>query len=149
MIFRRLLHLYFLLTRALTLGVRAAIRTPDGKFILVRHTYTPGWHFPGGGVEKGEIAIEALRREVSQEVAIDLRDQPSLLGVYYNRQVSRRDHVLLYLCAYNGALPTHVANAEIECFDTFGLEDLPADIDPGTERRIREIVLAEAQGGEW
>ena len=51
-LFSRALHTYFLLTRGLTIGVRAIVRTEDDKFLLVRHTYTPGWHFPGGGVEK-------------------------------------------------------------------------------------------------
>ncbi|WP_227538427.1 NUDIX domain-containing protein [Tritonibacter mobilis] len=55
-LFVRLLHAYFLITRGMTLGARAIVRSDDGKFLLVRHTYTPGWHFPGGGVEKGFVA---------------------------------------------------------------------------------------------
>jgi 8-oxo-dGTP pyrophosphatase MutT (NUDIX family) len=56
----RILHTYFLMSRGLTIGVRAIVRSDDGKFLLVRHTYIPGWHFPGGGVEKGETAERAL-----------------------------------------------------------------------------------------
>ena len=47
----------------MTLGVRSAVRSPTGEFLLVRHTYTPGWHFPGGGIEVGQAVEEALAYE--------------------------------------------------------------------------------------
>jgi hypothetical protein len=45
---------WFRLTRGQTLGVRAVVRDGDGAFLLVRHTYVPGWTFPGGGVDRLE-----------------------------------------------------------------------------------------------
>ena len=51
-------------TRGMTLGVRALL-VADGGVVLVRHTYTPGWYLPGGGVERGESVAEAVRREVA------------------------------------------------------------------------------------
>lgn len=149
MIVQTVLHLYFRLTRAMTLGVRAAILTPEGKFVLVRHTYTPGWHFPGGGIERNEVAVEALKREVAQEVGIALTDAPVIFGVYHNRAVSRRDHVLLFTCRLAGALPAKPHSAEIAQIGVFGLDDLPAEINPGTAQRMREILLGEPPRTEW
>ena len=64
-LFSSMLHTYFLMCRGLILGVRAIVRSDDGKFLLVRHTYTPGWHFPGGGVEKGQTIEKALSNELA------------------------------------------------------------------------------------
>lgn len=64
-LFSRALHDYFLMTRGLTLVVRAIVRSDDGRFLAVRHTYTPAWHFPGGGVEKGETAQAALKQGIA------------------------------------------------------------------------------------
>lgn len=147
--FGRLLHIYFLLTRPLTMGVRAAIRMQDGKVVLVRHTYTPGWHFPGGGLETNEIARDALCREVEQEVGIQLTAEPTLFGVYFNRGVSKRDHVLLFECAYGGELPAKSPSYEIAEIAAFDPDSLPADIDPGTAQRTREILLEAPVRPEW
>ena len=56
----RILHFYFRLARGLTLGVRAVVLNDRGEVFLIRHTYTPGWQFPGGGVEVGETLADAL-----------------------------------------------------------------------------------------
>mgnify|MGYP006201842729 CR=1 FL=1 len=40
-------------TRALTLGVRAAVEDAEGRVFMVRHTYINGWFMPGGGIEHG------------------------------------------------------------------------------------------------
>ncbi|MEO9255658.1 MAG: NUDIX domain-containing protein, partial [Tepidiformaceae bacterium] len=50
----------------ITLGVRV-ILTSDGKVLLVRHTYRPGWFLPGGGVHRRESLERAARREVREE----------------------------------------------------------------------------------
>ncbi|MEM7463993.1 MAG: NUDIX domain-containing protein, partial [Pseudomonadota bacterium] len=40
--------------KPLSVGVRALIEDDAGRILLIKHTYVPGWHFPGGGVEPGE-----------------------------------------------------------------------------------------------
>jgi len=148
-LYSRALHAYFLLTRGTTLGVRAIVRSDDGKFLLVRHTYTPGWHFPGGGVEKGETTLRAVEKELQQETGLKLIGKPELHGVFHNNAVNQRDHVLVYLCRVQGTLPSKSPSAEIAEIEFFDSANLPDSIDPGTLRRIEEIVDGVAPSATW
>ena len=59
-------------------GAVAVIRDADGRLLLARHTYPVGrsrhevWALPGGAVEKYESIPEALRREIAQELHLDI-----------------------------------------------------------------------------
>src|SRR5438552_10539353 len=48
-----LMQPWFRLRRGMTLGVRAAVFDEEGRIIMVRHRYAPGWLLPGVGVERG------------------------------------------------------------------------------------------------
>jgi 8-oxo-dGTP pyrophosphatase MutT (NUDIX family) len=148
-LFSRTLHTYFLLRRGLTIGVRAIVRSNDGKFLLVRHTYMPGWYFPGGGVEKGQTAEQSLRYELRQETGLQIVGKPIMHGLFYNNNVSKRDHVLAYQCDVQGGLEAKPRSMEIAEIGYFSFEDLPQDIDPGTARRIREIVSGDERTEVW
>jgi 8-oxo-dGTP pyrophosphatase MutT (NUDIX family) len=148
-LFSRALHSYFLMRRGLTLGVRAIVRSEDGKFLLVRHTYTPGWHFPGGGVEKGETAVAALENELLQETGLRLEGTPLFHGVFHNNGVSRRDYVLVYVCNVNGSVASKLTSVEIAEIGYFDLADLPEGTDPGTIRRMREVIDETGPCSEW
>jgi len=56
--------------------VRAAACIVDyeGRFLLVRHTYgdRDKWGIPGGHVERGEDLVAAARREIREEVGLNL-----------------------------------------------------------------------------
>lgn len=148
-LFSRALHSYFLMRRGLTLGVRAIVRSEDGKFLLVRHTYTPGWHFPGGGVEKGETVVAALENELLQETGLRLEGTPLLHGVFHNKGVSRRDHVLVYVCNVNGSVASKSTSVEIAEIGYFDFNDLPEGTDSGTICRMTEVVEGIEPRPEW
>ena len=44
----------------------------DGRFLLVKPTYRDGWEIPGGGLDAGEDPVRAARREIKEELGIDL-----------------------------------------------------------------------------
>lgn len=136
---RPVLARFWVLVRGLTMGVRGVILDAEGRVLLIRHGYTPGWTFPGGGVEIGETADEALRRELAEEANVVLTGPPALHGVFHQPQFSGRDHVLVYVIrqfAWNGA---HPPNREIAECRFFPLDALPDDVSPGARRRLAEI----------
>lgn len=145
----RALHLYFRLRRGMTLGVRAAVLSEAGEVLLVRHTYTPGWHMPGGGVEPDETLFEALAKELREEANIALTGPAVLHGVFLNRHVSVRDHVAVFVVrAFIQSAPKQ-PDREIAEARFFPLSALPEKTTPGTRRRLAEIVEGTALPEEW
>jgi len=145
----RLLHLYFRFARGMTLGVRAAVLSQTGEVFLVRHTYTPGWQLPGGGVEAGEPMSEALARELAEEARISLSGPATLYGVYFNRKISRRDHVALYVVRDFVVEEVKRPDREIAEAGWFGLDALPQGLTSATRRRLEEIAAGQAPATDW
>lgn len=136
----RLAHGYFAVARGMTMGVRAACFDEAGRIFLVRHSYVPGWYLPGGGIERFETAGEALAKELREEGNIELGSPPRLLHIYFNRTISKRDHVLLYRC--DGVRQTAPRPPDREIVETgfFAPDALPADATAATRRRLDEIA---------
>jgi len=134
----RILHVYFAVSRGMTLGVRAACFDDAGRIFLVRHTYVPGWHMPGGGVERGETAIEALLKEMREEGNLEAVRAPELFHVYFNARISGRDHVLLYRANVRQTA-TRAADREIAACGFFPADALPEGTTEATRRRIEEL----------
>ena len=55
-----------------TVGAMAIVERDDGAVLLVRHSYRRRWGVPGGLVKRGEHPEIGLRREVREEVGIDV-----------------------------------------------------------------------------
>lgn len=146
----RLFHLYFVLRRPMTFGVRACVLDEARSAVfLIRHTYVPGWQFPGGGVEKGETAQEALRRELSEEGNIALTAEPRLASLHFNRRGSPRDHVAFYLATAFEQVSPKLPDREIAEAGFFALDALPADTTPATRRRIAELFSGVPASPYW
>lgn len=64
-----------------------------GRVLLVKPNYKDGWDIPGGYVEPGETPSESCRREVKEELGLDV-DVRRLLVVDWAPSAAEGDKVL-------------------------------------------------------
>ena len=70
-----------------TIEVAAAIIVKDNRIFATQRGYgefKDGWEFPGGKIEPGESAQEALVREIREELDVDIRVGKLLETVEYD-----------------------------------------------------------------
>ena len=145
----RLLHLSVLITRPMSLGVRAVVVDADDRVLLVRHGYVSGWHFPGGGVEVGETCLESLRRELEEEARVAIERPPILHGLFFNGQTSRRDHVAVYLVRSFRILGERPPDWEIREARFFPRVALPEGTTRATRARLAEVFDSAPLSERW
>ncbi len=137
---RRLANVVFVAQRGMTLGVRGIVIDDQRRVLLVRHGYAPGWHFPGGGVERRETLHVALERELREEVAVTMTLEPRLLGIYSNFEVLPRDHVAAFVIPGFTRGEPPASSFEIREQGFFPLDALPAETTRGTRARLAELL---------
>ncbi len=134
--------------RPMTLGVRGVACDEQGRVLLIRHTYMQGWHFPGGGVEHGETALEAIVREMAEEAGVLALGAPKLIGLYANHANFPNDHIALYLFdAWSQGAATQVNEIAESRF--FAFDALPADVSRATRRRVAELFEGADISPHW
>jgi len=146
---RPLMHLYWRFSRGATLGARAMVIDGAGRIFLIKHSYVDGWHLPGGGVETGETVLTALARELAEEGNILMTAPPRLHGLFFNKRVSRRDHVALFIVREFRQDAPPRPNHEIIEHGFFAPDALPEDTGRATRARIAEVFGSAAVSELW
>ncbi len=134
--------------RRMTIGVRALLIDGD-KVLLVKHSYIPGWHLPGGGVDHLETIEEGMYREVFEETGYRVTGEPVLFQTYLNTLPPGRDHVIFFVCRSFEREREFTPNKEIIACQWYDRHALPADISKATLARIEEVFGVRPRLRAW
>ena len=99
-------------------------------------------------MERGEVARDAARREVSEEAGITLDTELEVFGFYSNHASFPGDHVVLYT-AWSNAKPNPGVQMEIAECGFFPADSLPDGTTGGTRRRVAEVLQNRRPAAEW
>lgn len=116
-----------------TVTAGAVVVDEGGRVLLLNHVFRvgSGWGIPGGFMEKGEQPEEALRRELREEIGLELERAEIALV----RTLSRPTQVeIIFRCRPRG---THGERSfEIKSAEWFAPDRLP----PGLSKDQRELI---------
>ncbi|WP_106400821.1 NUDIX hydrolase [Actinocorallia populi] len=123
-------------TRPLILpGSSVVLVDESGRLLLIERADTGGWGLPGGFMEPGESFEDAARREVREELGIEIAGL-SLLGVFSGPECYYRypngDEVFNVTAAFLADAPADAVfrpdPGEVRSFRFFDPEHLPPDL---------------------
>jgi len=131
---------YWFFRRPNTEGVRCVVINQN-KIVLIRHTYgNVNWTVPGGGVKKIEGLKEAARREVKEEIGLNL-SKIKKVGEIYNNQDFKKDTVHVFV-AETEIDALHLDSSEVKEAVWFNLNNLPKDTSPLCHKFINLVNSA-------
>ncbi len=115
-----------------TLRVVAAVIEHEGKYFVTQRCkgeHAGKWEFPGGKIEPGETAEEALHREIREELEIEVGIERYLMTVEYDYPAF---HLSMdcFLCHFGDGTPRLMAASAGEWVsgaEMQALQFLPAD----------------------
>jgi ADP-ribose pyrophosphatase YjhB (NUDIX family) len=125
----RLLKLGWFLRRPRTFGAHALALTPEGKIILVRLRYAPGWRLPGGGRNEREDPRDAVLRELREEIGMTDHGEVRLACELEEATDFKRDLASLLVVRDVRYAPRRWS-WEVEEIMEAPLDALPADLSP-------------------
>jgi 8-oxo-dGTP diphosphatase len=82
------------LLRRPVVGIAAAARVRDGRWLLIRRADTGTWALPGGTLEWGETLTVALSRELEEEAGVTSFELVRVVGVYSRPDRDPRFHAV-------------------------------------------------------
>ena len=115
----------------------AIVIDSGGRLLLLKHVFRAGsgWGIPGGFIHAGEQPEEAVRRELLEEVGLELE---SVKLIFIRTLRSTRQIEILFYCHPRGeAQPKSV---EVESIGWFSPQELPATT-PEDQRLLIERAL--------
>jgi 8-oxo-dGTP diphosphatase len=124
----RLAHTRFTVTAG------ALIFNNTGQILLLKHRFRAGsgWGLPGGFLESGEQPIDALRRELREELNLEIQD----VEIFTSRSFRKPKQVeILFRGRANGLITPRTM--EVERAEWCSIDALPDGL-PRDQRRLVE-----------
>jgi 8-oxo-dGTP diphosphatase len=131
-------------------GVGALIHDRDGRVLLIKRKFEPNkgrWSLPGGLLETGETLLEAGRREVREEVGVELEIEKLYQvseEIIRDAEGKTRFHFVLvdFLASPDPEGATIVLNGESESFAWTRPEEIKGmDVSENTQRIVEKYLM--------
>ncbi|HVG17727.1 MAG TPA: NUDIX domain-containing protein [Blastocatellia bacterium] len=124
-----------------TVTAGAVITDGDDRILLLKHVFRvgSGWGIPGGFINKGEQPDAALRREVHEEIGLEL-DSVELAFV---RTLKKSGQVEIYFRAAPRGT-SQPRGIEIKSVGWFKLDELPEGLSRDQRKIIERVLNANA-----
>ena len=135
----KLLALNWFFRRPKTFGAHAVALTPEGRLVLVKLRYAPGWRVPGGGRDETEDACDAALRELREEIGMTSYGSATPAGQLDEAVNFKRDTASLVIVRDVIYRPRRWS-WEIEAVREAGLDDLPDETSPQTRRWLKIVA---------
>lgn len=115
------------LLRRPVVGIAAAARTADGKWLLIRRGDTGEWALPGGTLEWGERLRDSIARELEEEAGVVACEVGRVVGVWSAPERDPRFHAVTVVveCRVGDPVKPPVNPVEIREVRAFGAGELP------------------------
>lgn len=133
------------LLRRPVLGIAAAARDRDGRWLLVRRTDTGEWALPGGTLEWGETLRDAIGRELAEEAGVDDVQLLEVAGVYSAPERDHRFHAVTVVVHARVGAPTRPPQNPLEIAEVAFFEDSqrPASLAHGMGEMLERARASE------
>lgn len=116
-------RIYWFITRPKSYGVKCVIYYRN-EVLMIRQSYGGNrWAFPGGSIKKGETPEQAVKREVKEEVGINLENVVHL-GEFKTTIEYKLDTVYCFSGIVNNRVFV-VDNNEVVEANWFPMDNLP------------------------
>jgi len=118
-----------------TVSAAAVVVNPEGKVLVLHHVLRPvtGWGLPGGFLDAGEHAHQAIVRELKEETGIDITD----VRLLHMKTLGRHVEILF---AAKANEPGEIRSPEIDHLGWYALDEIRERL-PVDQRRTVERVL--------
>ena len=134
----KLLSIGWFLRRPKTYGAHALALTAQGRIILVKLWYAPGWRFPGGGRNADEPALDAALRELREEIGMTAHGAADLACELEEVVDFRSDNCSIVVVRDVEYRPKRW-NWEVQSVREVSPDDLPADLSPQARRWLKAV----------
>jgi len=85
---------------------KAVVFDPDGSVLVLRDAKEGVWEFPGGRIDHGERAIEALDRELREETGLFVSGKRPVFTATKRRRGRRSKFFVYYRCSVPEQTPS-------------------------------------------
>ena len=123
-------------------GIAAACRTEDDKWLLIRRGDSGEWALPGGTLEWGEKLSIAILRELEEEAGVTELRLGRLIGVYSEPSRDPRFHAVTVVVEAIIQPPSKPPSNPVEILEArlFSREELPGELSHNMTPMLRDAL---------